>query len=87
MIGHALLALLAQDVPARGVASVNALPLPELSVADVPRWRDHVRPSTDELAFEEIDWLPSLAEGLVRANAEARPLLLWAMNGHPLGCT
>ncbi len=87
MIAPVLLALLAQDAPTDDVAAAIALQLPELAIADLARWREHVRPSSDELAFEEIDWLPSLAEGLARADAEARPLLLWAMNGHPLACT
>ena len=51
------------------------------------RWRDHLRPQASELAFERIDWLPSFGAGLLRADAEAKPLLLWVMNGHPLGCT
>lgn len=60
---------------------------PALVRTDLPRWRTHLRPGADEMAYLEIDWISSFEEGLVRASAEARPLLFWAMNGHPLGCT
>lgn len=51
------------------------------------QWRDHIRPRKSELTFERIPWIPRFGDGLVRADAEAKPLLLWVMNGHPLGCT
>lgn len=51
-------------------------------------WREWLRPKTQETAWSTtIPWLPSFAEGIHRADEQARPLLLWVMNGHPLGCT
>lgn len=50
-------------------------------------WRDHILPDASELAFARIPWLPTFWQGIVRAGAEEKPLLLWVMNGHPLGCT
>jgi len=50
-------------------------------------WADHLTPEPDELKWAEIPWLSSLHEGIVAADASDRPLLLWVMNGHPLGCT
>lgn len=38
-------------------------------------------------AWELIDWKYSLADGLQAAAQEGKPLLLWAMNGAPLGAT
>jgi len=73
----ALLAPVPQELPA----------LPELVHADIARWREHVRPSAEELGFEALPWIPSFSEGLKAASAQGRPLLFWAMNGHPLGCT
>jgi hypothetical protein len=61
--------------------------LPQLRLADLERWRELVRPTADEAAYLEIPWIPSFAEGMRRADAEQKPLLFWAMNGHPLGCT
>lgn len=51
------------------------------------QWRAIVMPTDDELAFMRIPWLPSLHQGVERAIDERKPLLLWMMNGHPLGCT
>ena len=52
------------------------------------KWRDFLRPrDSEERAWREIAWEPSLWSGVVRARKEGRPILLWAMNGHPLGCT
>jgi hypothetical protein len=59
----------------------------EIAAADLARWHALVRPRERELAWERIPWIPSFAEGLACAAAEGRPLLFWAMNGHPLGCT
>jgi hypothetical protein len=50
-------------------------------------WRHAIQPSREELVWESIPWRSSLHEGVRSANAEHKPLLLWMMNGHPLGCT
>lgn len=51
------------------------------------RWLARVEPGEDERTWQTIPWLPSLWEGLLASAREGRPLLLWVMNGHPLGCT
>jgi len=60
---------------------------PHVARQDLAAWRAHLLPTEEELAYERIPWIPSFAEGLARASQEGRPLLFWAMNGHPLGCT
>ena len=50
-------------------------------------WRGFIVPKAEERPDEEIDWAPTLGDGLQKAHAENKPLLLWMMNGHPLGCT
>ena len=51
---------------------------------------------TDPVTGADIDllWvkgsggdLGTLAEAVVQAHAQDMPILLWAMNGHPLACT
>jgi hypothetical protein len=49
--------------------------------------REHVLPSDDELAWQRLGWRASLWEGVIDAQALEKPIVLWAMNGHPLGCT
>ena len=60
---------------------------PELNAKNAAAWRDHIRPSTEELAWTQIDWLPDLKSGLEEAAKTNKPILLWTMNGHPMGCT
>lgn len=45
-----------------------------------------VRPVEAELRWTRIPWRGDLWEGRVEALATGRPLFVWAMNGHPLGC-
>lgn len=54
---------------------------------DLEAWRAHLAPAADEQRWRAIPWRPSLASGLEAAAQARRPLLLWLMNGHPLGCT
>jgi hypothetical protein len=83
----ALLPFLLQATPDEARAAAQALPLPVIGDGDLAHWREVVYPSGDELTFERIPWIASFAEGLRAAEREQRPLLFWAMNGHPLGCT
>ncbi|MBI2930352.1 MAG: protein kinase [Planctomycetes bacterium] len=48
------------------------------------KWRDYVLPTPDELRWRDIPWRPSLWQGFVDAQKEEKPILLWAMDGHPL---
>jgi hypothetical protein len=50
-------------------------------------WRDHILPSASEMSWEQIPWLTTFKDGILAADAAGKPLLLWTMNGHPLGCT
>ncbi len=50
-------------------------------------WQRHILPSAEETTFESIPWISSFGAGLLEANKQDKPLLFWAMNGHPLGCT
>ena len=50
-------------------------------------WQEFIKPTNDELAWAEIPWRSTFYDGLVESEREQKPLLLWVMNGHPLGCT
>lgn len=84
---------LVQDPPDASVGSASAdrPALPEtpgpLSASEWRRLVDWLTPPREDLAWLELGWAPTVAEGVRRAETEGRPLLLWAMNGHPLGCT
>ena len=46
-----------------------------------------IKPQSNEESWLKIRWLTSLWEARERAAAEGKPILLWEMDGHPLGCT
>lgn len=47
---------------------------------------DKVRPGVFEDAYALIPWQTSLWEARELAAKEGKPILLWEMDGHPLGC-
>jgi len=59
---------------------------PLLSWTTYDQVRDHVLPSADEERWAEIPWRGTFWDGIQEARKQDRPVLLWAMNGHPLGC-
>ncbi|HLF92561.1 MAG TPA: hypothetical protein VJB14_03815 [Planctomycetota bacterium] len=46
-----------------------------------------ILPPAEELAWRKIPWRPTFWEAVVEAQEKEKPILLWAMNGHPLACT
>jgi len=57
-----------------------------LSAVDFDALLTRILPEPAELEWEAIGWQPSLAAAIVAAREAEKPILLWAMNGHPLGC-
>ena len=82
LLGVAALALLG-GAP-RALAQEGA---PTVSATQVEKWHAFVRPDKAEEHWQTLTWHPSLWSAVVAANETNRPVLLWAMNGHPLGCT
>jgi hypothetical protein len=60
---------------------------PELSDATFGEVRDQILPKPADLKWEDIPWRTSLTEALAEAARVRKPVLLWAMQGDPLGCT
>lgn len=58
-----------------------------LNGAKYQMWKEYIQPTEEELKWTCIPWKSSFREGLIDADREQKPLLLWVMNGHPLGCT
>ena len=50
-------------------------------------WKDFIKPTKKELAWAQIPWRNTFYDGLIESDKNQKPLLLWVMNGHPLGCT
>ena len=45
-----------------------------------------IKPHTHEDKWAEIPWTANLWEARQRAAALGKPILLWEMDGNPLGC-
>jgi hypothetical protein len=59
---------------------------PPLTDDDVARLRKVIRPLASEDPFETIPWETSLWDARIKAAKTGKPILLWEMDGHPLGC-
>ena len=45
-----------------------------------------IKPSEQSEKWQQIPWSSSLWEARKQAAREGKPILLWEMDGHPLGC-
>jgi hypothetical protein len=45
-----------------------------------------IKPLPREEKWAEIPWMTSLWDARQRAAREGKPILLWEMDGHPMGC-
>ncbi len=62
-------------------------PAKRLTDANFTRLRELILPRPEESLWETIPWRSTLWEAVQEAQDKDRPVLMWAMNGHPLGCT
>jgi hypothetical protein len=46
-----------------------------------------IQPRAEEQRWTQIPWQTNLWEARRQAAAAGKPILLWEMDGHPLGCT
>ncbi len=69
-----------------GLAGLAAAadPIPPEQVDEL---RALVKPGEKEDRWSRIPWLTSLWQARQRAAREGKPILLWEMDGNPLGCT
>ena len=57
--------------------------LPELEFTNLMKV---VPPAASEDPFMQIPWETNLWQARIKAAKEGKPILLWEMDGHPLGC-
>jgi hypothetical protein len=67
-------------------ALVLAAP-PALTEQNFKQLQQYIRPAPAEARWQEIPWRASFWEAVTEAQKQDKPILLWAMNGHPLACT
>jgi hypothetical protein len=59
---------------------------PSLSTAEFERLHAALQPELDA-PWRTIPWRVSLLEARQEAAKQKKPIFIWAMDGHPLGCT
>ena len=69
-------------------AAITDTPVSQtLSEQNFAGLRDFIRPTPDEMRWQEIPWRTTFWGAVQEAQATDKPILAWAMNGHPLACT
>ena len=73
------------------LAATFSLLLPAWALAaELPSLDDRIAavlPKPSEERWLQIPWRLDFAAARAEANDAAKPLFLWMMDGHPLGCT
>ena len=59
----------------------------QLSPETFASLKELISPSKDEQDWLGIPWQTDLAEARAQAARDGKPVFLWEMDGHPLGCT
>jgi hypothetical protein len=60
---------------------------PAPTAKDYRQWQQTIEPDAIELGYEALPWRNRFWPAIEEARKLGRPVLLWTMNGHPLGCT
>ena len=68
-----------------GAASVTRAAEP-INPARFEQLHTLIKPKAAEEKWAQIPWLASLWQARQQAARDGKPLLLWEMDGHPLGC-
>jgi hypothetical protein len=71
---------------------LNGLPVPGFAVTalgpgEFEALHAAVAPRGQTERWTQIPWQPDLETARRQAALERKPLLMWVMDGHPLGCT
>jgi hypothetical protein len=60
---------------------------PELNDKTFPTLLHAILPTKGELRWQAIPWRAAFWDAVVEGAETDKPILLWTMNGNPLGCT
>ena len=68
------------------LSASSVLQAEQLNEAVFKRLHAELQPAEDEL-WRTIPWKIDLLDAQRSAASEQKPIFIWAMDGHPLGCT
>jgi hypothetical protein len=69
------------------VAPAADKPPPKLTWDTFDEVKGRTLPTAKELGWQDIPWRSDLGRAVAEAAKKDVPVLVWAMNGDPLGCT
>lgn len=71
----------------RGSFLMSLLSAPALAQgSSVEQRMRTILPSEDEWRWMQIPWRTNVMQALAESGRAGKPVLLWVMNGNPLGC-
>ena len=68
------------------LAALLALSGDEVNTANLDRLKTLIKPRAEETKWEEIPWRVDLWQARRDAAKAGKPLVLWEMDGNPMGC-
>ena len=85
-------AVAAQEKQEKAVCTLEGQPVPgfameRLKAGQFAALHGAVAPKAGAERWTEIPWQADIQTARAQAARENKPLLLWIMDGHPLGCT
>ncbi len=70
-----------------GTSSVLRAQSVNLNDSNYQKIKNYIVPNKKEISYLDIKWRSALWDAFQEAHEKRKPVLLWAMNGHPLGHT
>jgi hypothetical protein len=58
----------------------------EVHTANLDRLKSVIKPSAEETKWEQIPWQVDLWQARRKAAEAGKPIVLWEMDGNPMGC-
>ena len=58
----------------------------DVKIPQIDSLKTLIKPRAEEMRWEEIPWQADLWDARKKAAREGKPLMLWEMDGNPMGC-
>ncbi len=75
-----------EELPHSGSREGSKNPPPKLDESTFDKLFELCKPCTEKEAWTEVAWIGEFWTGRQQAARLGKPMFIFAMNGHPLGC-